>query len=120
MNNAIKVAALLSSDIRSRLNAELIRKGIDELRNYNHVNIGMAGVVFISRSFADELLEIKETNRDKEVSIINADGDVKTMLDVVARSRKNSRVYRTYSADVVRLKDMASLNTFFQQCKRYF
>ena len=44
-------------------------------------------VDFISRSFADELLEIME--KKKNIKIININSDIKKLLSVVKKSRKD-------------------------------
>lgn len=113
MAKTIKVATLLSTDIRSRLNADAIRREMGKLADGDDINIDMTGVVFISRSFADELLNIKEKCLDRKVDITNASGNVRDMLNVVSKSRHSTRVYRTVESDVVVLNDMASLRAFF-------
>jgi len=114
MNKTIKIAELISTDIRSRRNADMIRDEIN-ITQEMLVDLDMSGVVFISRSFADELLEITEKPKGKYVNIINSTGEVKSMLEVVAKSRKRKRIYPNINRemDVVKLKDMSSLKEFF-------
>lgn len=114
MKKMIEIAELLGTDIRSRINSNVIRREIGKTQDIL-IDIDMGGVVFISRSFADELLEIAEKTQGKHVSITNSAGEVKSMLEIAARDRKRERVYPDVDKDteVVRLKDMASLKEFF-------
>lgn len=111
MKKTINIAKLISTDIRSRANANLIRDEIDKLQN-SIVEIDMTSVVFVSRSFADELLEIQKTG-GKCIDIINARGEVKDMLEIVSASRIQKRTYHESHNDTVVLQDMASLKKFF-------
>lgn len=109
MEKNIKVLDLLGPDIRSRSNAGAIEKIIKESGNAKCV-IDMEGVEFISRSFADELLEICK----KSFSVIvNAHGVADTMIKIVSKSRSKSRVKHKGSAKIIKLHDMASLDLYF-------
>lgn len=109
METNIKVLDLLCPDIRSRSNAVAIEKIINESGNAKCV-IDMEGVEFISRSFADELLEICK----KSFSVIvNAHGVADTMIKIVSKSRSKSRVKHKGSAKIIKLHNMASLDLYF-------
>ena len=109
MEKNIKVLDLLGLDIRSRSNAGAIEKIINELGNAKCV-IDMDGVEFISRSFADELLEICK----KSFSVIvNTHGIADTIIKIVSKSRSKSRVKHNGSAKIIKLHDMASLDLYF-------
>lgn len=109
MEKNIKVLNLLGLDIRSRSNAEAIEKIINELGNAKCV-IDMEGVEFISRSFADELLEICK----KSFSVIvNTHGIADTIIKIVSKSRSKSRVKHNGAAKIIKLHDMASLDLYF-------
>ncbi len=112
MKKIVKVKEVLSSDIRSRCNAEAIR---NEVVNAGCVEIciDLDGVIFMSRSFTDELLNIVENSNGKSVKIINAEGDAKSMIDVVSASRKKKRVLTDEESHITELKDMSSLEKFF-------
>lgn len=70
----------------------------------------MEGVEFISRSFADELLEICK----KSFSVIvNTHGIADTIIKIVSKSRSKSRVKHNGSAKIIKLHDMASLDLYF-------
>lgn len=109
METTINLAKLISTDIRSRANADLIRREMEKSNGQSMI-IDMESVVFISRSFADELLEIQDTKR---IRIINAHDSVKTMLDIVSKSRQKERVYKDSNSNVVVLNNMAALDSFF-------
>lgn len=107
MEKMIHIKDLLGEDIRSRSNASSVRR---EVENGDVTTLDMSGVVFVSRSFADELLSISE---EMSVDITNAQDAVKTMLDVVDRSRKEHKVVQCPLGDVTRLNDMKSVDEFF-------
>jgi len=111
MEKFINVSKILSNDIRLRRNADVIRAEAENAE-CTIVNIDLDGVVFVSRSFADELINIVEQTKGKNVNIINAEGVVKNMLSVVERSRKRERVHVETGGDVVRLQDMGALQSF--------
>lgn len=112
MENVINVKKLLSSDIRSRCSAETIRSEIEKIQSRS-INIDMDGVVFVSRSFADELLNIAERTGGRSIRIVNAFGDTKSMIDIVSSSRKSERVLSSEAGKITELKDMDSLKEFF-------
>lgn len=103
---------MLSTDIRSRSNAEILRSAIRNSTSKDF-ELDMSGVSFISRSFADEVCEIISEEKERNISVINATGYVKSMLEVVKRSRSTKRIYGRSDSDVVMLKDMHSLSDFF-------
>lgn len=109
MEKTINVLKLLGSDIRSRNNAGAIEKAINENGNTNCV-IDMTGVVFISRSFADELLNVA---RKTFSTIANTHGITHTMIDIVSKSRKNKTSKYKGKESIVKLSDMISLENYF-------
>lgn len=70
----------------------------------------MEGVVFVSRSFADELLDICQKNYS---TIINTHGVVDTIIRIVKKSRESGKKKRKGSEEIVELQDMVSLETYF-------
>lgn len=112
MEKVIKVKELLSSDIRSRCNAEAIRNEVINA-DCKEICVDLSGVIFISRSFTDELLNIVDNTEGKTVHIINAEGDTKSMIDIVSASRKKKRVLSDEDSHITELKDMSSLEKFF-------
>lgn len=112
MKKIVKVKELLSSDIRSRCNAEAIRNEVVNTECVE-IRIDLDGVVFMSRSFTDELLNIVDNTSGKTIKIINAEGDAKSMIDVVSASRKKKRILTEKENHITELKDMNSLEKFF-------
>lgn len=112
MNNMEKVFSVserLGTDVRTRANADAIW---DFLKNNASgvVVLDFSGVVFISRSFADEICNV--TDSYSQVKLRNASGTAKTMLDTVAESRKHKRVREKDDSEVIDLEDMGSLSSF--------
>jgi aspartokinase len=89
MKKIIRIAELIGSDIRSRKNADHIRKGIADCTDV--VELDFNGVEFISRAFADEIYTIVNENRNNVV-LINIEGIVGSMMSVVSESRTHKRV----------------------------
>lgn len=109
MEKNINVLKLLGSDIRSRSNGGTIEKAINESGNTKCI-IDMEGVVFVSRSFADELLAICKRTYS---TIINTHGVVDTIIKIVNKSRENGKKQQESSEKIVELQDMVSLETYF-------
>ena len=112
MEKVVKVKELLSSDIRSRCNAEAIRNEVINA-DCKEICVDLSGVIFMSRSFTDELLNIIDNTEDKTIHMINAEGDIKSMIDIVSASRKKKRVLSDDDSQITELKDMSSLEKFF-------
>lgn len=108
MDKVIKIAELLSTDIRSRANANLIRAAIDGVDD--NIILDFAAVTFISRSFTDELYNIMEER--KEITLINASDFVKSMLCAVTKGRKNKRILSNENSEIKEFEDMKSLESF--------
>lgn len=99
---------LLGEDIRSRGNAQKIKDEL--LASPSPVRIDMQGIVFISRSFTDELLSLATAHSAK---IIHAEGEVKTMLEVVTKSRNIHKEPAAITSSIIELHDMNSVHDFF-------
>lgn len=107
MNKVFNISELISTDIRSRANANIIRSlvdGIDE-----KVILDFDGVDFISRSFTDELYNVLEEHGN--ISFINASETVTAMLDAVEKGRKSTRNFSSDS-EIKEFDDFASLSSF--------
>lgn len=108
MDKVFKVAELISEDIRSRSNAEAVRVAIGGMKG--EITLDFTGVVFMSRSFADELYNIVDGNGN--VSLRNMDGIVKSMYEAVKDGRKSVRIFKKETSEIQVLKDMESLSAF--------
>lgn len=108
MNKIISIATLISTDIRSRANANIIRSAIDGTTG--GIVLDFADVTFVSRSFTDELYNVMEERKD--ITLINMSAFVQSMLNAVTQGRKNKRVSQTEGSEVKEFKDMKSLESF--------
>ena len=86
MNEMIKLYDLFGTEIRSHSNADVLR---EKILDCNISIIDLSQITFISRSFADELCNLSES---ENIKIYNAKGIVKNMLSIVSESRKNKRI----------------------------
>lgn len=108
MKTVLKIAELISTDIRSRANADIIRSAIDGIKG--DIILDFAGVVFVSRSFTDELYNIM--GEYKKVSLENMSNMVKSMLDAVTAGRTSKRVFKEGDSEIKEFEDMSSLSSF--------
>lgn len=108
METVLNISVLVSTDIRSRANANIIRSVIDGVSG--KIILDFSGVTFISRSFADELYNI--LNEWDNVSLANESELVKSMLEAVSLSRKNKRVQNNNTSEIKEIDDMKSLESF--------
>lgn len=109
MNKIINISTLISTDIRSRANANIIRSAIDGIDD--NIILDFKDVTFVSRSFMDEVYNIMEEYEG--IRLINMSGFVKTMFDAVTRGRQNKRTLPNSESEIKVLKDMKSLESFF-------
>lgn len=111
MTKKLKIAEIISYDVRSRSRANIIR---DEL-NKTHCNLilDFTDVIFISRSFTDELYAIKNEYTDVDIQMIGMEGVVKEMSDVVRESRSKKRIRKDQNAMIKECKDDKSLTEYF-------
>lgn len=108
MNTMFKIADLISTDIRSRANAAIIRSAIDGIKE--NVALDFSGVTFVSRSFTDELYNVIKEN--KNVSLVNMSTFVKSMWEAVSKGRNSKRVLKQNKSEIREFDDMNSLATF--------
>ena len=106
MNEMIKLYDLFGTEIRSRSNADVLR---EKILDCNISIIDLSQITFISRSFADELCNLSESDN---IKIYNAKGIVKNMLSIVPESRKNKRIRKTDNAEMKEFSDFKSLSNF--------
>ncbi|MFH1453103.1 MAG: STAS domain-containing protein, partial [Armatimonadota bacterium] len=89
----INLSRLIAKNVVTRQSISLIKHKIfdiyDNLRNVIII-FDFAGVEFISRSFADELLNFKEKlkNRDIESNFINTNKEISDMFKMINLSGK--------------------------------
>lgn len=107
MGKIVRISVLISTDIRSRANANIIRSVIDGIND--KIILDFNGVNFVSRSFTDELYNVLEEH--KNISLTNTSEIVKTMIDAVCKGRKKTRNINRNS-DIKEFEDFASLSSF--------
>lgn len=108
MNKIIPISTLISTDIRSRANANIIRSAIDGITD--NITLDFSNVSFMSRSFTDELYNVMEEH--KNITFINMSPFVTSMWDAVIQGRKTKRVSSTDTSEIKEFKDMKSLESF--------
>jgi hypothetical protein len=106
MEKIIKLAEVISTDIRSRANAEILK---NQISSGNDIMLDFEGVTFISRSFADELYNLTE-HVNANVGMCNMCPLVKNMLAAVADGRSKKRVHNVTDDDIYICNDMESLS----------
>jgi len=108
MNTILKIADLISTDIRSRANADIIRSAIDGIKE--DIILDFSGVIFASRSFTDELYNVMKEN--KNISLKNTSQFVESMLEAVTTGRNTKRALKKDVAEIKEFDDMSSLSSF--------
>lgn len=108
METILKIAELISTDIRSRANAEILRSAIDGVKG--EIIFDFAGVVFVSRSFTDELYNIM--GEHKGISLKNTSDIVKSMLEAVTKGRNSKRIFKENNSEIKEFDDMTGLSSF--------
>jgi len=111
MKKRIEIAKLISSDVRSRANAEKIVRSIDS--GISEIELDFKDVTFMSRSFADELCDIIERMNWIHFTESNMSAFVEAMFNTVSNGRNREREREVYDADIIYLNDMKSLTEFF-------
>lgn len=109
----IKISALISSDVRSRSNAEIIRSAIDGISD--KVVLDFSGVSFVSRSFTDELCLIIEHCKNITIDMVNMSDIVRTMIEAVKKGRENRRVRIKDDSEIREFDDIESLSKFLEE-----
>lgn len=108
MDKIFKVAELISTDIRSRANVNIIRSAIDGINEI--IILDFTDVAFMSRSFTDELYNLMSEH--KNVSLSNMNDFVNSMYNAVVQGRKTKRVFESESSEIKEFDDMKSLSSF--------
>lgn len=107
----IRICRELGTDLRTR---SFFRRDIEALLDHDtETVIDFAGVVFVSRSVADEIFNVLEDYPN--VSIRHMEGDVEMMFTVVKNGRSTPRKYNELNTSSVQLKTMDELQSFFSK-----
>lgn len=111
MDKTFNIAELISTDIRSRGNANIIRSAIDGIEG--NIILNFADVTFMSRSFTDELYNILDEH--KNITLINMSDFVDTMFKTVTQGRNNKRKLVDKESEIKEFDDMKSLSSFLSK-----
>lgn len=108
MKKTLKISEIISTDIRSRANINIINSALDGIKG--NVILDFSNVTFVSRSFADELYNL--LNENKNLSISNMTDFVSSMYNIVCEGRKSKRVFESQQSEIKEFDDMNSLAVF--------
>ncbi|MCD8292003.1 MAG: hypothetical protein LUC91_10955 [Prevotella sp.] len=111
MDKELRIAELISKDIRSRANANIIRSEMDGVEG--NIKLNFEEVQFISRSFADELFSLVKENEN--ISLESMTGIVKSMYETVKKARESKRVFNETHSQVKEFDDIESLSSYLVQ-----
>ena len=110
MKQTIKLKNIYNADLFSRSRASellsYIKTGADE------VVMDFDGINFISRSFADELCNIIDDNKDKKFSFAGQIEEVRTMISMVQEGRRQERKRGIAHAKMYEFSDMEKLSSY--------
>ena len=95
----------------------MIRSRASELLSYinaetNEVSIDFDDIHFISRSFADELCNIIDDNKDKKFSFTGQIEEVRTMISMVQEGRRQERKRGIAHAKMYEFSNMEKLSSY--------
>lgn len=111
MNKKVIIAELISTDIRSRSYADKIRNEVTN--SPMEVILDFSRVSFISRSFTDELYNIIDESKNTRFQMTNMSKIVRTMTEVVKKSRGNDRIRLKDNSEIKEFDDIQTLLKYF-------
>lgn len=100
----------LGTDIRSRKNVYIIKEFMSTAGN--QITIDFQDIVFISRSFADELYDVINVYNTKSVTFANTSDDVNKMLSAVKTSRETARKRTKEQTEISYFDNIQTLSEF--------
>ena len=112
MATIIILSQELGTDIRSRKSAQIIEKIISSVQD--SVIIDFKSIMFISRSFADELLNIINAYKSQDIRTTNMCKNVQLMFNTVKESRSKKHVKPTSEnkMNIFSFENINSLSSF--------
>ncbi len=113
MKQIIKLQDIFGEELYTRSRATELRSIVNN--DANDVVLDMKGIVFISRSFADEIWNLIDSMTDKKFSWANQIEEVKTMTSKVSESRNRERIRGIANANMLEFRDMDSLSSYLQK-----
>ena len=110
MKQTIKLAELISTDIRSRNNAKRITETTDSATNYL---LDFTGVEFMSRSFSDELCIIIDSHNNISVDEATMTEEVRSIYKIVNGSRLTKKNRKSTKSKITVLKTPEEVSSYF-------
>lgn len=110
MEQIIKLNTIYSADLYTRSRALELHACIN--KDATMVTLDFEGIGFMSRSFADEVCNIIDDNKDVIFKFVNRNSDIEAMMTKVSDSRSQERKRGISNAKVHKFKDMDSLSEF--------
>jgi hypothetical protein len=108
MGNVLLISELIGTNVRSRSNAGIIQAVIDGVKE--RVTLDFREVTFVSRSFADELCNIMDDN--KNIKLSHMSDLVSAMIHAVSSGRKEKRVRPKDDSEMKEFESMEGLYSF--------
>ncbi len=107
----IIIAKEIGTDLRTR---SFFRRDIEVLLTHmQSIVMDFTGVIFVSRSVADEIYNVLEDYPN--VSVCHMEGDVEMMFSVVKNGRNTPREYKELNITPIKLNTMEDLQSFFSK-----
>jgi len=110
MKQTIKLNTIYSADLYTRSRASELRACMNE--KATEVTLDFEGIGFMSRSFADEVCNIMDDNKNIIFKFINRNADIEAMMNKVAEGRIQERKRGISNATIHKFEDMESLSAF--------
>ena len=110
MKLTIQLNTIYSADLYTRSRASELRACINE--DATEVTLDFEGIGFMSRSFADEVCNIMDDNKNIIFKFINRNADIEAMMNKVAEGRIQERKRGISNATIHKFEDMESLSAF--------
>lgn len=104
----LQVREILGDDIRTRARIYELTSRMGE---YDECILNFEGVNFISRSFADELISMKEGS-SHHIDFIKLNDEINTLLKIVKKGRNTKHEFVS-DGNIMYLKTMGELEAFF-------
>lgn len=111
MERIFNVAETIGTDVRSRSAANAIKDALNSVTPPTQISFD--GVAFMSRSFTDELCAILDMA--PTLLVTNMNNAVRTMFDVVLRSRVSERVRSSEEGEIRNFKNVKDFFAFMRK-----
>ena len=112
MEQRIQLQRIFTSELYTRSRASELHSFIqDEVET---VILDFAGIIFLSRSFADEICNVMDDMKDKTFVLINQNEDVQIMMSKVKEGRNRERKRGIENAKMHEFDNLESLSKYMQ------